>query len=395
MECPHVSGLARASERMTRRILIVVNVDWFFASHRLPIAEAAVMCGSEVHVAMELTQSPVHFETLGLIVHDVPFRRNSTKVRDTIRTMLVLWRVMRQVNPDIVHLVTIKPILLAGVLARLLRIRGMVAAISGLGTVYVATGWRAALRRRLVNAWYRRALGHRNQMVIFQNREDEAQLRQCVVFGQHASIIIPGSGVNLERYGYTPLPNAIPVMLFAARLLVDKGIKEFVAAAGILRDRGWTDDMVRFEIAGEPDLSNPGSISPDELRLWTTAGTVTHLGHQNDMPRIISLSCAVILPSYYGEGVPKILIEAAACGRAVITTDHPGCRDAIEPDVTGLLIPVRNPTALADAMETLLRNPARFVTMGQAGRTRAETLFDVREVVATHLRIYDQLVPGS
>jgi len=174
--------------------------------------------------------------------------------------------------------------------------------------------------------------------------------------------------------------------------LVDKGVREFVQAAKILRQRGLSEQNVRFVIVGSPDPANPHSLHQDELTGWNEEGIVELWGHRKDMPQVMAAATIVVLPSYYGEGLPKVLIEAAACGRAVITTNHPGCRDAVESGVTGILVPVRDPLALANAIHELLNDPARCAIMGQSGRELAVSAFDVKHVVSAHLKIYQELI---
>ena len=192
-----------------------------------------------------------------------------------------------------------------------------------------------------------------------------------------------------------PLPIGVPVIVLAARLLAEKGVREFVQSARILRQRSQVGGRARFVLVGEPDLANPGSLRPEELAQWAEDGVVELWGHRTDMPQVMAAAHVVVLPSYYGEGLPKVLIEAAACGRAVVTTDHPGCRDAIVRDVTGILVPPRDAVALANAIEELLIDPVRCANMGQAGRELAESAFDVRQVVAAHLQIYEELMDKS
>jgi glycosyltransferase involved in cell wall biosynthesis len=174
--------------------------------------------------------------------------------------------------------------------------------------------------------------------------------------------------------------------MMASRLLVDKGVREFVNAARMLKQK---NKDVRCVLVGAPDLANPATITEGELAEWSNEGIIEWWGHQNDMPEVIASSYAFVLPSFYGEGLPKALIEAAACGRAIITTDHPGCRDAIEPNKTGFLIPPRDSEALADAIEALLDDPALCESMGRAGRKFAERVFDIKYVVDRHMQIYE------
>jgi glycosyltransferase involved in cell wall biosynthesis len=264
-----------------------------------------------------------------------------------------------------------------------------------LGFVFVAKGIMAVIRRWLVKIMYRMAMGHTNLKVIFQNSDDLSYLGRLVELPDRKVSMIRGSGADLSKYRLTPQPTGIPVVLLPARLLVDKGVREFVESAKILRQRGLSEQNVRFVIVGKTDPANPHSLHQDELSLWEKEGIVELWGHRSDMPHVMSTAKIVVLPSYYGEGLPKVLIEAAACGRVVITTDHTGCRDAIIPGITGILVPVRDSLALANAIQDLLIDPVRCNSMGQAGRKLAVAKFDERKVVSDHLEIYKELIHNS
>lgn len=395
MECVDVSGMVGSELPMSRKVLFVVNADWFFLSHRLPIAQEALREGYEVHIATPLTDKLTALQSHGLVVHPLSMDRSSSGILAAGKTIWQIFRVFKLVKPDVVHLVTIKPVLLGGIAARLASVPAVVVAVSGLGFVFVAKGVKAAVRRWLVGCMYGLALGHRNLRVVFQNADDHAILVRLAHLPDRKVVIIRGSGVDLAQYRVMPMPIGVPVIVLAARLLAEKGVREFVQSAQILRQRNQVESRARFVLVGEPDLANPGSLRPEELAQWAEDGVVELWGHRTDMPQVMAAAHVVVLPSYYGEGLPKVLIEAAACGRAVVTTDQPGCRDAIDPDVTGFLVPPRDAVSLANAIEELLINPVRCATMGQAGRELAESSFDVRQVVAAHLQIYQELMDKS
>jgi glycosyltransferase involved in cell wall biosynthesis len=376
---------------MSRTLMFVVNVDWFFLSHRLPIALEAQRQGYQVHIATGLTDKLDELQRHGLVVYPLALDRSSAGLGNAWLTMVELWRVFRAVRPDVVHLVTIKPVLLGGLVARLAGVPAVVAAVSGLGFVFMARGAKAAVRRWLVGGLYRVALGHRNLKVIFQNADDLRSLAKVAHLPAAKVAMIRGSGVDLACYAHVPLPGGVPVVLLAARLLADKGVLEFVQAARLLRQRGCN---ARFVLVGTVDSANPTSFTDAEVSAWVHDGVVEWWGHRADMPQVLAAAHLVVLPSYR-EGLPKVLIEAAACGRAVVTTDVPGCRDAIDPGVTGVLVPVRHAAALADALKGLINDPARCQGMGNAGRALAESAFDVRQVVAAHLCIYQELIGKS
>ncbi len=371
-----------------KKLLIVVNVDWFFLSHRLPIALDAQKAGFEVHIATAVTDRLNIIENFGLKVHPLSMLRNELGLLNSFKTLLELRRIFNDVKPHIVHLVTIKPVLMGGLLARWLRVPALVSAVSGLGYVFIAKGFAARFRRLCVICIYSLAFKHRNQIVIFQNPDDRERLIASAGLSKIKTVIIRGSGVDLTKFVVKPEVVVPPVVLFPARLLADKGLFEFIAAAELLKVKGLS---ARFVLAGLVDLDNPTSVSNAQLSQWIESGLVEYWGYMLDMPQVIANASVVVLPSYR-EGLPKVLLEAAASGRAVVTTDVPGCRDAIEPGVTGLLVPVRDAKSLALAIEHLLANSEQRTAMGLAGRRLAEKEFDVRAVIDKHLTLYARLL---
>lgn len=371
------------------KLLFVVNAPEFFLSHRLPLAIAARGAGLCVHVATGSGSACRQIAEMGFSHHLLPLSRSGRNPLAELRSLWAIYQLMRRLKPDLAHLVTIKPVLYGGLMARLASLPAVVVAISGLGSVFVAHGGVGACLRRGVELLYRLALGHRNLKAIFQNPDDRAVLLGLGAVRDEQAVLIRGSGVALSDYSVRPEPDGIPVVSFAARLLKEKGILEFVEASRLLRKRGVA---VRFWLVGAPDPGNPSSVSDEEVTEWRKAGWVEPLGYRSDIAELFARSSIVVLPSYYGEGLPKVLIEAAACGRAVITTDHPGCRDAIEPNKTGLLVPVRDPVALADAIQSLIEDPERRQQMGAAGRVLAEREFAIDSVVAAHMKVYRELL---
>lgn len=377
---------------MTKRLLFVVNVDWFFLSHRLPLALAAVAQGFDVHIAAGVTDKVEELQGYGFTLHSIDLDRRSSGACNAVVTFWQIWQVYKKVRPDIVHLVTIKPVILGGIAARFAGISAVVFAVSGLGFVFLAQGKKAEIRRLVVGLLYRFAFGQDNIIVVFQNPDDKASLMSLAHLPLVKVRIIRGSGVDLRQYSKKPLPNSVPIVLLAARLLADKGVREFVQAARLLQySMPAGERCVRFVLVGSIDPDNPASLTESELMNWADEGVVELWGQRSDMPQVLESSYLVVLPSYR-EGLPKVLIEAAAIGRAVITTDVPGCRDAIEDGITGILVPVKNPEALAHAIKQLLDDPVRCKLMGMAARALAERAFDVKSVVAEHIKIYDELM---
>lgn len=368
--------------------LFVVNDFAFFLSHRLPLALKLREEGVEVHLATTayINREELQSTTLkGITLHDIPLSRGGMNILMEIKTFLSILKVCLLVRPDLIHLVTIKPVLYGGTIARFLRIKGVVAAVSGLGSMFTVSKFKYVLP--IVKIAYKIAFSSKRLKVIVQNRDDLNKLSTFVNLQPKQFALIRGSGVKLENYTYTPEPEGEVVVSMAARLLIDKGVLEYIEAIRILKQR---NVQAKFRLIGDPDLHNPTSINSSQVELWTNEGIVECMGFRKDVNELFGQSHIIVLPSYR-EGLPKVLAEAAACGRAVITTDVAGCRDAIESGSTGILVPVKNAKALADAIEDLIVNPQKRKEMGAAGRVLAEEAFDVRKIVSEHLSIYREL----
>lgn len=370
------------------RLLFVVNNPAFFLSHRLPIALGAREAGFDVHVAtMDGPTVPLVLEH-GFVHHIVPMTRSGRNPVQEMRSLLAFWQLFRRLKPDLVHAVTIKPVLYGGIAARLAGVPAYVAAVSGLGFIFMRGDGGLDPLRLAATVLYRLALGHRNSRVVFQNSSDRQELRRAGVVQPGQVVMVRGSGVDLAAYTPTPEPDGAPVAVMVSRLLTDKGVREFVEAARLSVGH---PSGLRWVLVGAPDPGNPASITQEEFQRWQTEGVVTCMGERHDVAALYQNAHIAVLPSYR-EGLPRSLVEAAACGRAVVTTDVPGCRDAIEADVTGLLVPVRDARALADAVVALAEDPVRRQAMGLAGRRLAEEAFDIKKVVQAHLQIYAQLL---
>jgi glycosyltransferase involved in cell wall biosynthesis len=371
-----------------KKILFVVNAPEFFLSHRLPLAVAAHAGGYEVHVATALGSDVEAIQARGFKHHVVPFVRCGQNPLQELRTFLQLYHLFRSLRPSLVHLITIKPVLYGGVAARLAGIGAVVAAVSGLGTVFLANSTIARLRRWLVTRMYSVAFKQNRLAVIFQNPDDRDILLSLGALQKSEARIIRGSGVALVDYPYLPEPEGKPVVVMASRLLRDKGVFEFVESARLLQQRGVNVEM---RLIGSPDPGNPTSIAQLDLERWSQEGVVQLLGFRKDIAAQYAVANIVCLPSYR-EGLPKSLVEAAACGRAVVTTNVPGCRDSIMPDVTGVLVPAKNSDALADAIQKLIEYPELRQQMGAAGRKLAEEEFAIEKIVEQHMSIYTELL---
>ncbi|WP_158116957.1 glycosyltransferase family 4 protein [Vibrio cincinnatiensis] len=374
-----------------KKLLFVVNVDWFFVSHRLPIALKAIEQGYDVHLACAFSDKKNLLEKYGITCHDIAFSRSGNSLNNELNTIAAIHRVLTEVAPGVVHAVTIKPVIYTGlVLQSMTRPPAFVAAISGLGYVFTASTLRAKFTKSLVSLMYKFALRSKRKVVIFQNTSDEKILSDIVNLHPQDRTLIKGSGADLSVYNFQPESIAkIKVVSMACRLLKEKGVYQFVEAAKIVK-RIYPD--TEFWLIGSVDTDNPNSVSQQEVDNWAREGLIIALGHRDDIPELFSRSHVVTMPSFYGEGVPKVLIEAAACGRPIVTTDNPGCRDAVIDNTTGLVVPIKDSNALANALFSLLSDDDRRMKMGQQARQFAVKEFDVNNVVLRHLEIYDSLM---
>ena len=367
-----------------KKLLFIVNVDWFFISHRLPIALTAKEKGYEVHIACAMTDKQDYLNNLGLVTHSLNLSRGSTGIRQELKSYNDIKNILKTIQPDIIHFVTIKPVLYGGIASRFMHLKNRVFAISGLGYVFTSNSLKTTILRLLIVQLYKIALGGSNLKVIVQNLNDKEILTKNKIVQDKFITLIRGSGVDINHYTYEKEPSGTPTIVMASRLLKDKGVMEFTQAAKILLSK---DINAIFRLYGDIDEHNPASLNLEELTKINNEGIVEVHGYEKNIANVFSNSNIVVLPSYR-EGLPKVLIEAAASGRAVVTTDVPGCRDAIEGNKTGILVEVKNALALADAIEKLINNKEQRIMMGQAGRKLAENEFTIEQVIDTHLNIY-------
>lgn len=369
------------------KIVYIVNVDWFFVSHRLPIALEAIDQGHEVYIFAKDTGKMDYLNSLGINVYPINLERGSLNLIQTIKLMFDLKKKLISIQPDIVHLVTIKPVLIGGIASILAKVPAIVYAISGLGFIFTNTMLKAKFLRLGIIPLYRLALSMKNKTIIVQNLDDLRILRQYVEIPESQTVLIPGSGVDLNKFSPLPLPLKNKVVLMACRMLADKGVYEFHKSALILK-RKYPE--LRFVLVGGIDPDNPASLTENELKEWVESEDLEWWGHQSNMSEILSEATVVVLPSYR-EGMPKVLLEAQALGRPVVTTDVPGCREAIEDGKTGFLAKVKDEQNLADTIEKLISNDDLCIHFSKNARQLAEAKFDIKQVVKTHLEIYELL----
>lgn len=371
-----------------KTILYVVNVDWFFISHRLVIAEEAKNNGYEVIVACEDTGRSHEIISKGIRFINFSFSRSGTNPISEFITLISFYHLYSKLKPDIVHHITLKPVIYGSLIARLLKVKSVVNAVSGLG--YKFTHGKIDFISKLMI--FLMKFGFNNKIsFIFQNIDDYQELLELkVLSSKNIYFLIKGSGVNLKDFYQTDFPNFMKIkVVLPSRMLYDKGVLEFYEAAKILRAEYL--NKIEFILVGMADEENKAGLSASLLRQFEDGNYFKWLDYQNNIFAVYDNSHIVVLPSYR-EGMPKALIEACAMGRPIVTTDAIGCRECVDDGINGIKVPIKDSKSLANAIEFLVCNPDKIILMGNASRIKAENEFDINSVIKTHLEIYASLI---
>ena len=375
-----------SGETPKRRLLYVANEDFAFLLNRLPMARAARDAGFEVHVATRVDKGAEAIEAEGFVLHPIPFRRGGLSPFAAIPTIWALRRIERAIKPQIVHHSGLQCCVYGAVAALGLGIP-LVNAITGLGYIFTSVNWRTRLLKQSI-AWILPwLLNQPRSTVLVQNPDDRAALIDLRI-DQKRMVLIPGSGVDTDRLQPLPEPTGPITFGFAGRLLTDKGIGALVAAQAILRERGYNFNLV---IAGNPDPANPASVPLEEVEEWSHRPGITWLGHVSDIVSLWRACHFAVLPSHR-EGLPVSLLEAAACGRPMIATDVPGCREVVLKGETGLLVPVQDPAALALAIEKLAASPELRERYGNAARQLVVDKLSAKLIGSAIVKLYEDLM---
>ncbi|MDK9688104.1 glycosyltransferase family 4 protein [Halomonas sp. LC1] len=371
--------------KLKSKIFVIASLAESLINFRGPLIKNLNTAGYEVHAAAPgLTANSVaakRLSELGVVCHDVLMSRASTNPVADVKTLLALYRLFLKIQPDTVLGYTIKPVIYGTLAAWLAKVPKRYALITGLGYAFTgeAVGKRG-LVQRLARGLYTQALKRAN-LVFFQNPDDEALFRELgLLKASVPSCVVNGSGIDTRRFDVVPLTNQAPTFLLIARLLGDKGIREYVAAAAHVRERY---PKAVFRLVGGLD-ENPDSITRQELDQWVAEGNIEYLGRLEDVRPAIAGCSVYVLPSYR-EGTPRTVLEAMAMGRAIITTDAPGCRETVVEGDNGLLVPVKSVEALATAMQRFIEHPELAMSMGKRSRAIAEKKYDVHKVNAVML----------
>lgn len=365
---------------MTRpKLLFFVSEDWYFCSHRLPLAVAASEAGFDVGVVTRVRAHEQRILAAGLRVIPFEMSRRGMHVLEERRVLARLTEIYRRERPDLVHQVAMKPVIYGSLAARRAGVGSVVNALAGMGWLFTSERLTARLIKPFVSLAIRSLL--RTTHVIVQNPDDAALMNGLGLKYVH---LIPGSGVDTDLFAPVPEPSGTPLVILPARMLRDKGVDEFVAAAKRLKERRID---ARFALVGAPDFENPAAVPAEQLAAWRDTGVIEWWGQRDDMAQVYAHAHIVCLPSYR-EGLPKVLLEAAASGRPIVTSDAPGCREIVRHEDNGLLVAPRDVAALTEALARLIGDPVARRRMGERGRQRVLEEFSLATVIAETLALY-------
>lgn len=370
-----------------KKLLMIVNEDRFFLSHRKDIALAAQRDGWQVTIVCKDTGQRQEVEAMGLKVLELPINPTGMNPLQELRTWWFLYTLYIKNRDAVVHHVGLKNILWGGLAAKLARVHGVVNAVSGLGAIF--SGDKMSVTARGILTILRLSNKRERVKVIFQNQEDERLFLQHGIISESQAAFIKGSGVDLNVFRYVSEPEVETLkVVFSARMVKEKGVMEVIEAAERLRKD--YEGRVEFWLCGRLAV-NADAISQEELEARCDGRYIKWLGFQKDMKSVLEQCHIMAFPSYYREGVPKSLIDACAVGRPIVTTNSIGCKDVVDDGVNGFLVPVKDSEALAQKLRILIEDKALRVSMGKAAREKAEREFDIGTVIERHLEIYKGL----
>lgn len=372
---------------LQKSLLLIVNEDRFFLSHRTLIAQEATNNGWEVTIVTKNTGFRKEIEGLGYKYIELPINPTGMNFKEELKTYRFLYKLFKNNQNSIIHLVGLKNMLWGGLAARAAKSKGVLYAVSGLGTLFGEN--KSPLISGSIQYLLKIGMRRKNVAVIFQNHEDELLFKESGITNKCFRFFIKGSGVDLKKFVPTENKDNHPLkIIFTARMLREKGVEDLVAAAEILRPE--YEGKIEFLLCG--DLStNPNALTREEMEEMVDGNYIKWLGHRKDIPKLLSQSDIMCFPSFYREGVPKSLIEASACGLPIVTTDSVGCRDTVINKKNGYLVYPHSPGEIANALRKLIDNPDKRIKMGIKSRQIAEKEYNVEGVARKHIEIYNLL----
>ncbi|NRB79281.1 MAG: glycosyltransferase family 4 protein [Saccharospirillaceae bacterium] len=369
------------------RILYLVNCSYFFNSHFIKLAEASLAEGHTVYIASGNDVKRTEFEEKGFIYLALPLSRGGTNIKDELNTIVQIYKVLKSVKPDLLHMLTVKPIIYGGLINRLFkscRANKSIASITGLGSASLSTTLKGKLLWKIIVVVYKFVLSLVTTKVIFENEDDQSLFLKNKIISSDRAYLVNGAGIDTSVFVPGNTENQSLKVVLVARLLKDKGIQEYISAGEILQHRGCN---VTLQLVGSVDKFNISSMNEADITYANNQGYVEYLGQRSDISYIYKKADIACLPSYR-EGLSKSLIEAASSGLAIITTNVPGCRQMVSND-NGILVPAKDAYALADAIEYMIKHPDEMKQMGAKSRVMAVNKFDSKIIINEFFKIYE------
>ena len=373
--------------KISKKIVYLVNTDSFFISHRIRIADQLKKNGYEIHIATEFTNYKNLLKKKGFITHDIRFNKNSLNILLALVPLLQIMFLLFKVKPNILHLISLKPSIFGGLISFISPVKNIVISITGLGSMFLSKNLFGKFRENIFNLLLRIIFLHNKLIVILQNKSDEKYLLKKTNLRKEKVKIIRGSGVDLNKFKFSKLPKKNINIVMISRIIADKGIREYIDSIKYLKKKNL---IANFYLVGNIDFSNPSAIKKSELELWKKKKIIKYFTHKKDVFSILKKSSIIVLPSYR-EGFPKVLMEAAAVGRPSITTNVPGCKDAVINNKTGILVPPKNHIKLAKAIKDLSLDKRKLKKISVLARKHAVKNFNIINIVYQHILIYQFL----
>lgn len=371
-----------------KKILFIVSEDWYFLSHRLNLARAAIESGHQVALLSKISSHRKLLESSGLTVFDWSLDRRSS---NPIKEMRALWQVIKAIyfySPNLIHAVALKPVIYASIACRWIGMRRHIFALGGLGFIFNSESWFAKILRPSIILLLRMAFSGEHSRVIVQNSDDLQKLLSLRIVSNRNIRLIKGAGVDTQIFSPQLESSLIPLVLLPARLLWSKGVGDFVTAASNLKAKGV---KARFAVVGDRDPHNPECVSQSQIDAWQEEGAVEIWGRREDMSVVMNQASIVCLPSY-SEGLPKALLEAASCARPIVAYDIPGCRGIVVDDDNGFLVPFRNQLLLENAIDILINDPDLRKKMGESGRLKVINEYSQELISKETLSVWDEVL---
>ena len=373
-----------------KKLVFVCNTDWFFLSHRLPLALEAIKKGFDVFLIAPNLGSKKTIKDYGITFIEITLKRDHSSIISEFKLILQLYKIYKKINPTIIHHITIKPCIYGSIAVLFLKYKPkIINAVTGLGYLFIESN--KNILKKILTLFMKWVYSlNKNIYFIFQNNDDLLFFKKNILHPTHFCTIIAGSGVDEHVFIYTPPPTHKKiVILFASRIIIDKGVMELIQAALILKDKYL--NQIEFKFFGRIDTCNPNNISLAEINKFKIENYISFYAPTNNIKDEIKQADIICLPSFYREGLPKILVEAMAIGRPIITTDNTGCNDCVENNINGFLVPIKNSQELANKIEVLINEKDLRESMGIEGRKFFEKKFTLKMVVQKHIEIYNKI----